>query len=61
MATLERIEIDLSKTTVRLLRELAETGIYGTDIHEVAVRLIDRSLERFVEQPRLTLGVLDDS
>ena len=51
----DTVRITLSLESLRLLDELADRGIYGTDRAEVAARFIDQALQSFVEQPKLKL------
>ncbi len=48
---LPTIEVTLSKQAMAVLKGLARYGIYGQSVEEVAVRLIDRGLEQYVERP----------
>jgi hypothetical protein len=55
----EKFAITLSRRSCRLLDELAKNGIWGRNRAEVAARFVDRSLEGFVEQPKVTLPKID--
>ena len=45
--------LPLSLQSLSLLRELATYGIYGRTVEEVAARLVDEGLQRFVPTPVL--------
>jgi hypothetical protein len=51
----ESFQITLSESSARLLDEIARNGIWGKNRAEVAARFVDRTLEGFVEQPKLKL------
>lgn len=51
----EQIRVTLSHQSLLLLDQVAEMGIYGRNKAEVAARFIDKSLEPFVEIPKLKL------
>jgi hypothetical protein len=51
----QSFSITLSVQSVRLLDEIAKSGIYGRNRPEVAARFIDRALEAFVDQPKVRL------
>jgi hypothetical protein len=47
--------ITLSVQAIRILEEIAKNGIWGRNAPEVAARFIDRTLEEWVEQPKVKL------
>jgi hypothetical protein len=51
----ESFQITLSVNSARLLDEIAKNGIWGKNRAEVAARFVDRTLEGFIEQPKLKL------
>lgn len=51
----ESFQITVSESSARLLDEIAKNGIWGKNRAEVAARFVDRTLEGFVEQPKLKL------
>ncbi len=51
----ENFSITLSLESIRLLDEIAKSGIWGRNRPEVAARFVDRALEAFVEQPKAKL------
>jgi hypothetical protein len=52
----ERFEVRLAAQSIELLQQLAKRGIYGRSPAEVGGRFIERSLEQFVEHPKLKLS-----
>lgn len=51
----QSFSITLSLQSIRLLDEIAKSGIWGKNRPEVAARFIDRALEAFVDQPKVKL------
>lgn len=50
------LRVTISVQSAKLLEQLAGRGIYGRNPAEVAARFVDEALQRFVEQPKLTVG-----
>lgn len=50
--------ITLSMQSVQLLDGIARSGIYGRNRPEVAARFIDRALEAFIDQPKVSLPAI---
>lgn len=55
----EKFAVTISAESARLLDEIAKNGIWGRNRAEVAARFIDRALEGFIEQPKVTLPKLN--
>jgi hypothetical protein len=51
----ERFEVRLAAQSIDLLKQLAKRGIYGRNPAEVGGRFIERTLEQFVEHPKIRL------
>jgi hypothetical protein len=58
IADSEKFSITISSRSARLLDEIAKNGIWGRNRAEVAARFVDRTLEGFIEQPKLKLPTL---
>ena len=50
-----KVTLSLSEQSVRVLQELVPRGIYGKNEAEIAGRIVDKELERFVKPPLFTL------
>lgn len=53
----ETFEINVSKQSAGLLDQLAEHGIYGRSRAEVAARFVDKALQSFFNEHRLTMQI----
>jgi hypothetical protein len=49
------IRVTLSAQSEQLLKQLVQHGIFGRNVEEVAGRLIDQALKRFIAQPKLKM------
>jgi predicted Zn-dependent protease len=47
--------VTVSVQSEDLLKQLGKRGIYGRNVAEVAGRFIDEALQRYVEQPKLSV------
>jgi hypothetical protein len=52
-----KIQVALSWQAVQLMQQIAERGIWGSNVEEVAARLINEGLEQFVVRPTLGTSV----
>jgi len=48
--------VTVSVQSEDLLKQLGKRGIYGRNVAEVAGRFIDEALQRYVEQPKLSVA-----
>ena len=48
--------VTVSVQSEELLEQLGKRGIYGRNVAEVAGRFIDEALQRYVEQPKLSIS-----
>ena len=49
------MRITVSVQSEELLEQLGKRGIYGRNAAEVAARFIDEALQRYVDQPKLSI------
>jgi hypothetical protein len=49
------VHVTVSTQSEHLLTEIARKGIWGRSAAEVAGRLIDQALEKFIEVPKLAI------
>ena len=56
LADSSTLRVTVSVQSEHLLERLGKRGIYGRNSAEVAARFIDEALQRFVDQPKLSIG-----
>ena len=55
LADSKTFRVTVSAQSEQLLEQLGKQGIYGRNTAEVAARFIDEALQRFVDQPKLSI------
>ncbi len=55
LADSKTFRVTVSVQSEQLLEQLGKQGIYGRNTAEVAARFIDEALQKFVDQPKLSV------